>query len=152
MDIGRLIDQSNFQSASSLFTMSRIGASANHTNRSATSILYFPCLSQHSPSPAAKRDHSDSSQAQLISRFRSAGVIQSTTAGRHNLQFYARTKQIDIQYHFIRECIEKEQLVLEYRATEEMLADALTKGLARDRHWKLLGEMGLQKCNTIKEK
>jgi hypothetical protein len=43
-------------------------------------------------------------------------------------------------------------LILEYYATEDMLADALTKGLARDRHWKLLGEMGLQKCNIIKEK
>jgi hypothetical protein len=67
-------------------------------------------------------------------------------------QFHARTKHIDIQYHLIRECIEKGQLVLEYSATEDMLADALTKSLARDRHWKLLGEMGLQKCNIIKEK
>jgi hypothetical protein len=77
---------------------------------------------------------------------------QGAIALGHNPQFHARTKHIDIQYHFIREYIEKGQLTLEYCATEEMLADALTKGLTRDRHWKLLGEMGLQKCNIIKRK
>jgi len=70
----------------------------------------------------------------------------------HNPQYHACTKHIDIQYHFVRECVERGQLVLKYCATEDMLADTLTKSLARDRHWKLLGKMGLQNCNSITKK
>jgi hypothetical protein len=66
------------------------------------------------------------------------------------MKFHARTKHIDID--FKRECVEKGRLMLEYCATEDILADALTKGLARDRHWKLLGEMDCRNCNIIKEK
>jgi hypothetical protein len=43
-------------------------------------------------------------------------------------------------------------LTLEYCATEDIVADALTKRLAKERHWKLLGEMGLDECNSIIKK
>jgi Reverse transcriptase (RNA-dependent DNA polymerase)/gag-polypeptide of LTR copia-type/Integrase core domain len=69
---------------------------------------------------------------------------QGAIALAHNPEYHARTKHIDVQYHFVRECIEMGKVELVYCPTEEMVADALTKPLARDRHWNLLGKMGLE--------
>ncbi|KDQ62767.1 hypothetical protein JAAARDRAFT_190047 [Jaapia argillacea MUCL 33604] len=41
-----------------------------------------------------------------------------------------RTKHVDIRYHFIREFIENKNAELYHVATEEMIADTLTKSLA----------------------
>ena len=69
---------------------------------------------------------------------------QGAIALAHNPEYHARTKHIDVQYHFVRECVEMGKVKLVYCPTEEMVADALTKPLGRDRHEKLLGKMGLQ--------
>ena len=50
---------------------------------------------------------------------------------------HERTKHIDIRYHFVREKIEANTIDVRYLSTEQMLADLLTKGLAKDRHVKL---------------
>lgn len=42
-----------------------------------------------------------------------------------------RTKHIDVKYHYIRECVEVEKIVLEQISTGDQLADILTKSLAR---------------------
>ena len=60
-----------------------------------------------------------------------------------NPEYHARTKHIDIQYHFIREYIEKGTITLEYCETAKMLADALTKPLSKQRHQELVERMGL---------
>jgi hypothetical protein len=39
---------------------------------------------------------------------------------------------IDIQYHFIREGVQDGKIDLRYCLTEDMLADGMTKALARD--------------------
>ena len=44
--------------------------------------------------------------------------------------FHARTKHIDIQYHFIRYIIEAESIKLIYCPTSKMTADTLTKALS----------------------
>jgi hypothetical protein len=44
-------------------------------------------------------------------------------------QFHARTKHIDIRYHFIRQCIQEGTIQLVYCPTEEMVADIFTKAL-----------------------
>jgi hypothetical protein len=56
---------------------------------------------------------------------------------------HERTKHIDIKYHFVRELIEANEVAVTYLQTEDMLADILTKGLARDRHQKLCRAIGL---------
>jgi hypothetical protein len=43
--------------------------------------------------------------------------------------YHARTKHIDIRYHFIRYIIEAETIKLIYCPTDEMAADTLTKAL-----------------------
>ena len=43
--------------------------------------------------------------------------------------YHARTKHIDIQYHFIRYIIQAETIKLMYCSTDEMAANTLTKAL-----------------------
>src|ERR1700689_2228391 len=60
-----------------------------------------------------------------------------------NSTHHAKTKHVDVQLHFIRDHVEKGTINVEYCPTEDMLADLMTKGLARERHAKLFGLMGM---------
>ena len=55
---------------------------------------------------------------------------QSCIALANNPVHYARTKHIDIRYHFIRDYANKDIDII-YCPTKEMVADLLTKPLAR---------------------
>jgi hypothetical protein len=57
------------------------------------------------------------------------GDNQGSLALAKNPEYHVRTKHIDIQYHFIRECIENNKIVIQYIPTEDMLADGMTKAL-----------------------
>lgn len=46
-----------------------------------------------------------------------------------NPSFHARSKHIDVQYHFIRNAIKEERVDLRHVSTDDMVADILTKGL-----------------------
>ncbi|KAI3757868.1 hypothetical protein L6452_05411 [Arctium lappa] len=48
-----------------------------------------------------------------------------------NPVFHGRSKHIDIRYHFIRECVEKNQIEVEHVSGDLQRADILTKALAR---------------------
>ena len=54
---------------------------------------------------------------------------QSAIALTKEHQYHARTKHIDIRFHFIRWVIEDSKLQLIHCPTDEMVADALTKAL-----------------------
>ena len=54
---------------------------------------------------------------------------QGTIALSKNPKYHPRTKHIDIKYHFIRDKVEKKELVLEYCPTEQMLAETLFQRL-----------------------
>ena len=54
-----------------------------------------------------------------------------------------RTKHIDLQYHFVREAIEEGVIRLEYKPTNEMVADILTKMPPRAVFEKLQDLMGV---------
>jgi hypothetical protein len=58
-------------------------------------------------------------------------------------QFHARTKHIDIRYHFIREQIGNGTLEVVYCPTAEMTADVLTKALAAFKFKPLIQALGL---------
>jgi Reverse transcriptase (RNA-dependent DNA polymerase)/gag-polypeptide of LTR copia-type/Integrase core domain/GAG-pre-integrase domain/Domain of unknown function (DUF4219) len=80
---------------------------------------------------------------------------QSAIALAHNPEHHARTKHIDIQYHFVRNCVEDGITRLEYCPTEDMVADGLTKALGPERHRKLMRMMGMsvwQKSEEILQK
>jgi len=71
------------------------------------------------------------------------GDNQGAIALASNPEYHARTKHIDIQYHFIRECVENGVIKLQYCPTEDMVADGMTKALPKERHWKLARKMGM---------
>jgi transposase InsO family protein len=68
---------------------------------------------------------------------------QSAIALATNGKFYARTKHIDICFHFVRDCVRNGVFELEYCPTDENVADAFTKPLSRLRHQKLRDMMGI---------
>jgi hypothetical protein len=49
--------------------------------------------------------------------------------------YHARTKHIDIRYHFIRDTVQCGEVSLVYCPTDDMTADILTKALP---HWKVV--------------
>lgn len=63
----------------------------------------------------------------------------------HNPVHHSRTKHIDVRHHFVREVIEEGQLKLSHVGTEDMLADVLTKALARPKHEHCVKSIGLFK-------
>ena len=68
---------------------------------------------------------------------------QSAIALAKDHQYHARTKHIDVRYHFIRWIVEKGAVRLVYCPTEDMVADTLTKALpsAKVKHFAV--ELGL---------
>jgi hypothetical protein len=77
------------------------------------------------------------------------GDNQGSIALANNPEYHARTKHIDIQYHFIRECVQSGKIDLQYCPTNDMLADGMTKPMARDRHEDLLKRMGMERITQV---
>ena len=48
-----------------------------------------------------------------------------------NPEYHARTKHIDIKFHFIQDKIKNCEIKLEYCPSEDVIADMLTKPLGR---------------------
>ena len=55
---------------------------------------------------------------------------KSAIALMKNPMFTGRSKHIDTRFHFIRECVEKGQIMMEFVSSGEQRADILTKALA----------------------
>ena len=58
-------------------------------------------------------------------------------------QFHARTKHIDIRYHFIKFRVEDGSIILFYCPTEDMIADILTKAVPLIKHKYFTHDLGL---------
>ena len=71
---------------------------------------------------------------------------QGAIALTRNPEYHARTKHIDIQYHFIRQHVESGTIELTYCATHEMTADIFTKPLPRPQFEKHFSGLGLAKA------
>lgn len=66
-----------------------------------------------------------------------------------NPVFHGRSKHIDIRFHFIRECVERGEVIVKHVRTDLQRADCLTKALALvkfEKMRKLLGVQELMKC------
>lgn len=72
---------------------------------------------------------------------------QGCIAMSKNPEFHSRTKHIDIRTHYIREKIESEELTLQFCNTKNMVADIMTKGLAKDQFEKLRLELGIRETS-----
>jgi hypothetical protein len=71
--------------------------------------------------------------SEVFGPFKDATVLlcdnQSAIALARDHQYHARTKHIDVRYHFIRWVIDQGVVRLVYCPTEDMVADVLTKAL-----------------------
>ncbi|KAK6151951.1 hypothetical protein DH2020_014586 [Rehmannia glutinosa] len=67
----------------------------------------------------------------------------SAIAITQNPVLHSRTKHIDVRYHFIRDHVEKKDIILEYISTDKQLADIFTKPLYESRFEELKHELGL---------
>lgn len=62
-----------------------------------------------------------------------------------NPVFHRRSKHIDMRYHFIRQCIERGEIVIKHVCSEEQRADILTKAMVASRFEKMRELLGVKK-------
>lgn len=61
----------------------------------------------------------------------------------YNPVLHKKSKHIDIKYHFIREVVFNNCLVLRYQRSDDMCTDILTKGLVSVKHIKFVSSLGI---------
>lgn len=61
-----------------------------------------------------------------------------------NPMFHGRSKHIDIRYHFIRECVERGEVILKHVCSSEQRADILTKAHATVKFEKMRELLGVK--------
>jgi len=72
---------------------------------------------------------------------------RSTIALAKNPVFHDRSKHIDTRYHYIRECVTKMDVQLEYVKTNDQVADIFTKPLKREDFIKMRNLLGVTKSS-----
>jgi hypothetical protein len=70
---------------------------------------------------------------------------QSAIALTKDQQYHARTKHIDIRFHFIRWVVAEGKIRLTYCPTADMIADTLTKALPSAKVKHFAAALGLRK-------
>lgn len=62
-----------------------------------------------------------------------------------NPVYHARTKHVDIRYHFVRESVQNNLTQLRWVPTDAQLADGLTKTLSSEKYRRFIADIGLVK-------
>ena len=60
-----------------------------------------------------------------------------------NPMFHDRSKHINLRYHFLRDCVQRGTIRLEYIQTYEQVADIFTKALCKQSFVKFRDKLGL---------
>lgn len=68
-----------------------------------------------------------------------ACIKRATNPGKPGA--HKRSKHIDVQHHYVRECVQDKQITLQYVPTAGMIADMLTKHLGRHKFQKFAEEL-----------
>lgn len=71
------------------------------------------------------------------------GDNQGAIALAENPQLHERSKHIDVQYHYVRELVEKGEVEINYIPTKDMAADGMTKLLLEPKYKEFKQMMGL---------
>jgi hypothetical protein len=72
------------------------------------------------------------------------GDNTSAIALAENPEFHARTKHIELQWHYVRDQQTRRLIDLQYIPTKEMVADGMTKPLEKIKHQEFLRLMNLR--------
>jgi hypothetical protein len=72
------------------------------------------------------------------------GNNQESISMALDTNYRARTRHIDVHHHYVREAVEKGMITLEYVNTKRMLADVLTKPLAKSEHARFTDLLGVR--------
>ena len=75
---------------------------------------------------------------------------KSALALAKNPVFHDRSKPIDTRYHFIRECIARKEVHLEFVKSHDQVADILTKPIKYDTFNKLRALLGVIKKTSLR--
>jgi len=73
----------------------------------------------------------------------------SAIALSKNPVHHDRSKHIDTEFHFIRECIEEGKVEVDHIGTVDQLADIFTKALGRARFMELRRALGVIKLQQV---
>lgn len=73
----------------------------------------------------------------------------STIELTKNPVFHGRSKHIDIKYHFIRELVQDQEIIVDYCRSEDQIADILTKPLKLEVFMKLKKLLGMVKFEDL---
>lgn len=68
----------------------------------------------------------------------------SAIALSKNPVFYARSKHIELRHHFIRDLVNKEEIILKYVGTNEQAADFLTKAVTIEKFRKFKNQLQIK--------
>ncbi|KAJ4715914.1 Retrovirus-related Pol polyprotein from transposon TNT 1-94 [Melia azedarach] len=74
---------------------------------------------------------------------------QSAIRLAENPVFHARTKHVEVHYHFVREKVLKGEIKMKYISTEEQVADMLTKGLNASKVEEFRTQLGMIKREEV---
>lgn len=77
------------------------------------------------------------------------GDNQGSISLSRNPVFHARTKHIEIHFHWIREKLQDKSLDIKYCPTEHMVADVLTKSLDKGKLEVFRRDLGLMKVSSL---
>ena len=69
----------------------------------------------------------------------------SALAYAKDLKYHGKAKHIELQYHYIRDMVSQGGVILQYIFTSSMVADPLTKPIARDLFFSHAKSMGLSR-------
>ena len=74
---------------------------------------------------------------------------QPAIAFAKNPVLYDQSKHIDVKFHFLGDCVDGGQIVIEFVETGRQLADVLTKPLGHLRHTELKEMIGMEGVQGI---
>ena len=84
---------------------------------------------------------------ELLGHKQATTTIHSDNAGSIMLTkdpiFHARSKHIDVQFHYTRERVDEKDVTFKYLPTDDMPADIMTKALHHPKHEKFAALLGL---------
>ncbi|GMP64064.1 hypothetical protein CsSME_00025502 [Camellia sinensis var. sinensis] len=64
-------------------------------------------------------------------------------------KYHGRTKHIDVRFNFIRDILAQKEVIMEHIPTSRMVADPLTKPIARDVYLTHVRALGLRKIGSL---